>query len=563
MEDVSLTFPEGPRARLDEALGDLVARASDVLATQGRLRVLLKANQLITQQLDLSVVLRRIVETAIDLVNAEYGALGVIAPDGSLEQFIHVGMSDEQVAAIGHLPEGHGLLGALIEHPHPIRLPHLSADERSSGFPAHHPQMESFLGVPIRVGDHIFGNLYLTNAESGEFSADDEELVSALASTAGSAIANARLFEQAKRRQAWLAASAELTVAVAKSTADPLGLVVERVLDVSRADLVRVLLPGEDPQTLTVARAKGHDADALVGVSVPIRGTVTGRVIQLRKPLLMDEANLPNVSRTMGLGPTMAVPLTTAGTMTGVLAVSRLPGSPSFAAEDLEMVADLAGRVGIAMELAAARSDRQQIALMEERGRIARDLHDHVIQQLFATGLELQSIAGALPPGEWTRRLEETISRVDESIGQIRTAIFALSSRRQDDRNTIRHRIIDLVAELGASLAQKPWVSFEGPVDLVIVDDLAADVLAVVRESLTNAARHAAAGRVSIVVAIRDSTVEIEVQNDGARPGTSRRSGLANLHERAVRRGGEAAFDSTDGVATFRWRVPVAQEQEH
>ena len=194
---------------MDEALGDLVARASDVLATQGRLCVLLKANQLISQQLDLTVVLRRIVETAIDLVDARYGALGVISPDGSLEQFIHVGMADDEVSGIGRLPEGHGLLGALIDDLQPIRLPQLADDERSMGFPEQHPQMESFLGVPIRVGDQVFGNLYLTNAASGEFSADDEELVTALASTVGFAIDNARLFERAKRRQAWLAASAE------------------------------------------------------------------------------------------------------------------------------------------------------------------------------------------------------------------------------------------------------------------------------------------------------------------------------------------------------------------
>jgi signal transduction histidine kinase len=563
MEDGSLTFPEGPRAKLDEALGDLVARASEVLATQGRLRALLKANRLITEQLDLTVVLRRIVETAIDLVSARYGALGVIASDGSLEQFIHVGMTDDEVSRIGHLPEGHGLLGALIGNPQPIRLPDLAADGRRSGFPPHHPQMDSFLGVPIRVGNSVFGNLYLTNAAAGEFSADDEDLVSALASTAGVAIQNARLFEQGKRRQAWLAASAELTVAVAKSSADPLELVVERVLDVSRADLVRMLLPTDDPETMVIARAKGHDQDAIVGVRVPIRGSVSGRALQLRRPLLVDEMNLPTVSRAAGLGPTMAVPLSTAGQMTGVLAVSRLPGSPSFAAEDLEMVADLAGRVGIAIELAAARSDRQHIVLMEDRSRIARDLHDNVIQQLFATGLELQSIAGTLPPGEWTNRVEETVSRVDEIIGQIRTAIFALSARSGDEHQTIRHRIIDLVAELGTPLGQKPWVSFEGPVDLVIVGDLAADVVAVIRESLTNVARHASPTKVSLVVAIRDSSVEIDVQNDGAHPLTSRRSGLDNLQERATRRGGSAAFDQVDGTARFRWRVPVADEVEH
>lgn len=553
----SLTFPDSPRAKLDEALGDLVARASDVLATQGRLRALLRANQLISQELDLPVVLRRIVETAIGLVNAEYGALGVLADDGTLQQFIHVGMPESNVARIGHLPEGHGLLGALMVDPRPIRLTHLADDARSSGFPPHHPQMESFLGVPILIGGRVFGNLYLTNAAAGEFSPDDEELVTALASTAGFAIDNARLYENAQRRQAWLAASAELTVAVSGSADDPLGIVVERVLEVSRADIVRVLLPSEDPDLMTIARAKGHDDDSMVGLQVPKRGSVSGRVLQMRKPLLMTEEQVPRGSRALGLGPTMAVPLSTVGNITGVLAVSRLPGGAPFGPEDLDMVADLAGRVGIAIELSEARSDRQHIALMEERSRIARDLHDHVIQQLFATGLELQSIAGALPPGSTADRLDQVIAHVDESIAQIRTAIFALSPKSRDGHATIRHRIIDLVGELGTALAQKPWVAFQGPVDLVIVDDLAEDVLAVVRESLTNVAKHASATKVSFVVAIKDSTVEIEVQNDGARSLNTRHSGLSNMQERARKHGGDATFGTKDGVATFRWRVPV------
>ncbi|MBG6237844.1 signal transduction histidine kinase [Mycetocola sp. CAN_C7] len=562
MGESSPTSPEGPGADLDATLEDHVARASGLLATQGRLRALLRANQLISSQLDLSVVLRRIVETAIELVEARYGALGVIAPDGTLEQFIHVGMDVDLVTRIGHLPEGHGLLGALILDPQAIRLPHLASDDRSSGFPAQHPEMDSFLGVPIRVGDRVFGNLYLTNAASGEFSNDDEELVTALASAAGYAIDNARLFENAKRRQAWLAASGELTVAVAGSALDPLGLVVDRVLDVSHADVVRVLLPSNDPESMMIARSTGRDHDTLAGRTVPMRGSVSGRVFQTGKPMLRAEDQVPTGSQAPGLGPTMAVPLSTAGKVTGVLAVSRQPGGAPFAPEDLEMVGDLAGRVGIAIELAAARSDRQRIALMEERGRIARDLHDHVIQQLFATGLELQSIAGALPPGETTQRLDQVIDHVDESIGQIRTAIFALTSKSRDGRTTIRHRIIDLVGELGSSFVPRPWVSFDGPVDLVIVGELAEDVLAVVRESLTNVAKHASATKVSLVVAIRNSMVEIGVENDGAQPMSARRSGLSNLQERAAGRGGDATFETTDGVASFRWTVPIGDQHD-
>jgi GAF domain-containing protein len=187
-EGHSFTFPDDSRAELDKALDDLMVRARDVLATQGRLRALLRANQAVIEHMELPLVLRRIVEAAVELVGAQYGALGVLSADGGLEQFINVGMSPELVHHIGHLPEGHGLLGALIDDPHPIRIPELSADPRSVGFPDGHPPMSSFLGVPIRVRDEVYGNLYLSNQASGEFSEDDEQLVTALAATAGIAI---------------------------------------------------------------------------------------------------------------------------------------------------------------------------------------------------------------------------------------------------------------------------------------------------------------------------------------------------------------------------------------
>jgi GAF domain-containing protein len=205
-ETSALAFPDAPRSKLDHLLAELVDAAQDVLATQGRLRSLLNATRAVSGELDLPAVLRRIIEAAVDLVGARYGAIGVIAPDGSLEQFIHVGMSDELVQQIGALPEGHGLLGALIEEQAPIRLEVLSQDPRSSGFPAHHPPMDSFLGVPIRVRAEVYGNIYLSESEAGSFSEEDQELLIALAGAAGAAIDHARLFDESRRRQEWAAA---------------------------------------------------------------------------------------------------------------------------------------------------------------------------------------------------------------------------------------------------------------------------------------------------------------------------------------------------------------------
>lgn len=203
--------PDGPKLELDELLRQLIHRAQDVVATQGRLRGLLHANQSIVGNLTLPVLLRRTVQAACELAHARYGALGVIDATGGLEQFVHIGMDADAVARIGHLPEGKGLLGALIEDPKPIRLHTMSDDPRSVGFPDGHPPMTSFLGVPVRVRDEVFGNLYLTECEKGAFTAEDEELVSALAATASVAIENARLYEEARRRQEWLQASTEVT----------------------------------------------------------------------------------------------------------------------------------------------------------------------------------------------------------------------------------------------------------------------------------------------------------------------------------------------------------------
>jgi GAF domain-containing protein len=184
-----------PHLELDQLLTQLIERAHDVKGAQNRLRGLLRANRSVIGDLALNTVLRRIVEAACELVDAPYGAVGVIRPDGTgLEAFIHVGMEPSAVEEIGHLPEGKGLLGALIDDPRPIRLRDIRDDVRSVGFPEHHPPMRGFLGVPIRVRDEVFGNLYLASLAQGDFSVEDEELVAALAATAGVAIENARLY---------------------------------------------------------------------------------------------------------------------------------------------------------------------------------------------------------------------------------------------------------------------------------------------------------------------------------------------------------------------------------
>lgn len=527
-EGQSIDFPDEPRGELDLALDNLVARARDVLKIQGRLRSLLRANQAIVEQLDLPVVLERIVASAVELVGARYGALGVVGLDGSLEQFINVGMTPEQVVAIGHLPEGHGLLGALIEDPHPIRLTKLSDDKRSTGFPAAHPPMGAFLGVPVRVRDEVYGNLYLSNEDTKAFSAEDEQLVTALAATAGVAIENARLYAETQRRQAWSAASAEFTAnLLAPENGDAIAILAGRILELSAADIVWVLLPGENPAELVIAIARGDDETNMQGSSISEIGSLAASIIRGGAPRQVDDGVDLGFALSDGrlLGPAMAVPLMTDGLAEGVLLVARMQRGLPFAVTDLEMAADFAGQASVAMELEAARADRQRMVVLEDRGRIARDLHDHVIQQLFGTGLELQSIAGGMPMGPISDRIIQSVANLDATISQIRTIIFALSAQVSEAPPSVRHWIIDLANELAPALASTPAVSFAGPVDLIVTDDLAADVLAVTREALVNVIKHADASRTSVSLAVREGQVYLEIVDDGH--GFDRRRGEA------------------------------------
>ena len=305
-EPGSLSFPDGPRTELEAAISSLIAQSERVLRAQGRLRALLRATQAVMEQSDLTQVLRSIVEAAIELVGAQFGAMGVInAEQDGLEQFVYVGLSAEDAAAIGHLPTGRGLLGALITDPHPIRLAHIADDERSVGFPAHHPPMESFLGVPVRVRGEVFGNLYLTNAGSRDFTEEDEQLVEALALTAGFAIENARLLAETRIRARWMTAAAELSAGISSTPTDTaLDLIVNRVRDVSGADQVTVLIPNPQDGRLQVGAATGPDEAILRGAAFEPSSSFAGRVLDDACRSLRSRSSTPPIgirssSRTM------------------------------------------------------------------------------------------------------------------------------------------------------------------------------------------------------------------------------------------------------------------------
>jgi signal transduction histidine kinase len=559
---------------LDQLLGQLVERAQEVMATQGRLRGLLRANQVIVGGVALPAVLRRIVEAARGLVGAGYAALGVIAPGGGLAEFVHVGMPADAVARIGYLPQGKGLLGVLIEDPRPIRLRCIADDARSSGFPPGHPPMTSFLGVPIRIRDEVFGNLYLSDSTKGEFSAEDEELTTALAATAAAAIDNARLYEAARTQGQWLRASAAITREVLSAEGGdatrPLRLIAEHSREIAAADLVTVVLPttngehsGEPGEELRVEVALGHGAQRLPGRRVPVQGSLSGRVFRTGHPLRVThpgDARLASVAfGELDVGPVLAVPLLGSRRTHGVLSMARLRGRPAFTADELEMASGFANQAAVAIELAEARAEQERATMLDERDRIAADLHDHVIQRLFAAGLALQSTATSLPAGRARDRIQATIGDLDDTISQIRTTIFALHQAPGTEAAGVRARLLDVITDASRALGFEPAVRFSGLLDDALAEEVVEDLLAVLREALTNIARHAHARSAEVDITTGDGRLTLDVRDDGIgiNP-TSHRSGLTNLHRRAERHRGSMTLTRRDPSGTWLcWSVPT------
>ncbi len=540
-------------------------------STQGRLRGLVLANQAIVSNLPMSLLLRRTVEVACELAHARYGALGVRDQADGLEQFVHVGIAEEMVSRIGHLPEGRGMLGALIEDPRPIRLRTIAEDARSVGFPAGHPPMSSFLGVPIRVREEVFGNLYLTERADGEFTAEDEELVSALAATAGVAIANARLYEEARRRQDWLQASTEVSQRLLRTEGeDPLALIARKAQQVADAEVVMVVLLGADGSYM-VDVAAGDGAAELAGLAVPVQDTLFGLALDSGRPVLVEDItnnqDAAGLAEVANLGPVMVLPLGTSHQVRGALAVGRRAGRHRFDQADLEMATTFANHAALALELADARTHQEHILLLEDRDRIARDLHDHVIQRLFGVGLTAQSVAASLDDPGRAARLDQAVSDIDETIRQIRTSIFALRGPLGPETGTVRTRLLAVVGDVAPLLGLEPAVRFVGPLDAVVPEHVVEDLVAVLREGLTNAARHARASRVDVEITATTEELSLQVSDNGAGfSETARRSGLDNLSQRAQRHGGaltlthsgvdESSATPTEGTR-LSWTIPL------
>ena len=520
----------------------------------------------------LESTLRAIVEAAVRHVGASYGALGVLASDGRrLHRFVVAG--EEQEPAGGRFPGGHAVRRLLRAEQAGLHATTPGADRRpgdAGDLPPEDEDGRPVLGVRVRAGNAVFGKLYLTGKRTGgSFTATDAEVARALAAVAGLAIENARLAEDAEIRRRWGQAATDMATALLSGDDpdDVLRTVSARVLDLTGADVAGVLAPSVDgDDTLTIVAAVGFAAGDVEGVRIPLGGSYVGETYLSGKPrLIHDISTMPVVGHraavvielTAGFGPALVVPMGSAPAH-GLMVALRSSGREEFGVLDLELIATFATRAAVVLQLARAQQRERRLQVQADRDRIARDLHDHVVQRIFATALSLDRLSRALQPehAEAAARLSRSVDELDATMAEIRVAIFELHQDEGPEPVTVRRRLTAVVRQVTEGHDLRRDVRVRGPVD-DLPRDLLPDLVAVVRELVTNVVRHAAAGRVTVAVEACDE-VTVTVADDGVGlPPVTARSGLANLADRAERRGGRLTASAGPSGTEVRWTVPV------
>ncbi|MEU1131614.1 GAF domain-containing protein [Streptomyces sp. NPDC005900] len=559
--------PAGTAARAARGLQGLSPELTS------RVPQLLEAMRSVGTGLELHTTLDRICETAAELADARYAAIGVVADDGKgLSEFVYHGIDERTAERIGRLPDGHkGLLGALIHQPRTLRLADLSADPRSCGFPAHHPPMGTFLGVPIRVQGEIFGNLYLTEKRDGaEFNDYDVHMVRVLATEAGIAIGNARLYEAAKQRERWIDGSVAVTTALLSGSdaEDALAVVAEQARHLADSAAGIVLLPDEEGGMEVVAVSSDEPTGAL-GLIVPPESRLVAQLLEGEAVFIDDAATDPRTMTDLArrYGPVMMLPLHSDGRVLGTLVTPRARGARRFSEAERTLAAQFASQAALALMMADAQRDRERLAVYEDRDRIARDLHDLVIQRLFATGMMLESAQRRSVVPEVQVGVGRAVDELDVTIQEIRTAIFALQQGPAEAPSGLRTRVLREINMAAVPLGFKPTHHFVGPVDTVVGELTGKNLIAALREALSNAFRHAHAARIDVVV---DSTVRLPDGQQGVRLTVAddgvgiaeggRRSGLKNLKRRAESLGGDSWYGEgigeDGGGTTVVWQAP-------
>ncbi|MGW6781266.1 sensor histidine kinase [Streptomyces sp. NPDC054987] len=563
--------PPGPSAAATEATRSLHGLSTELTA---RVPQLLEAMRSVGTGLELHSTLDRICETAAELADARYAAIGVVDTEGrGLSDFVTHGISPELARKIGHRPDGkRGLLGALISHSDTVRLADLTKDPRSAGFPAHHPPMKTFLGVPIRVQGEIFGNLYLAEKNGGvEFNDYDLHMVRVLATEAGIAIGNARLYEAATQRERWIDGSVAVTTALLSGgdADDALAVVAEQARRLADSAAGIVLLPAEEGGMEIVAVSADNPATSL-GVVIPAESPVVDHLLR-GNPVFTDNASSDPrmISRlTSQYGPCMMLPLHSGGRVLGALVTPRARGQRPFTEAERTLATQFASQAALALMMAEAQRDRERLAVFEDRDRIARDLHDLVIQRLFATGLMLEGAQRRSIVPEVRDGVGKAVDELDVTIQEIRTAIYALQQGPAEAPSGLRTRLLREINMAAVPLGFKPSHRFLGAIDTLVGELVGKNLIAALREALSNAFRHAEASRIEVVldctVTLPDGRagVRLEVADDGVGiPEHGRRSGLRNLRRRAESLGGTSSYGPGIGDGgrgtTLVWEAPL------
>ncbi|MEU6928020.1 GAF domain-containing protein [Streptomyces sp. NPDC046374] len=546
------------------------------LSTELTARVpqLLEAMRSVGTGLELHSTLDRICETAAELADARYAAIGVVDEEGEgLSDFVTYGVGDDVARRIGRRPDGHaGLLGALIRDPQTIRLADLSADPRAAGFPPGHPPMRTFLGVPIRVQGEIFGNLYLAEKHGGgEFNDYDVHMVRVLATEAGIAIGNARLYEAAMQRERWIDGSVAVTTALLSGgdADDALTVVAEQARRLADAAVGIVLLPAEDGGLEIVAASSPHPTKSL-GVVIPPESPVVERLMEGEAVFVADASSDVRMVHRLSdqYGPAMLLPLQSGGRVLGALATPRARGARQFTEAERTLATQFASQAALALMMAEAQRDRERLAVYEDRDRIARDLHDLVIQRLFATGMMLESAQRKSVVPAVQEGVGKAVDELDVTIQEIRTAIFALQQGPAEAPSGLRTRVLREINMAAVPLGFKPSHRFLGAIDATVGELTGKNLIAALREALSNAFRHSGASRIEVVldagVTLPDGTpgVRLSVADDGVGlPDGGRRSGLRNLARRAESLGGASwcgpGIGEDDGGTTVVWEAPL------
>ncbi len=523
--------------------------------------LLLEAGLALSSELSLPVVLQRIVDLARTVTGARYGALGVLAPDRRIQEFVTVGVDDATRNAIGHHPTGRGILGVLIEDASPLRLDDISRDPRSVGFPPNHPPMTSFLGAPVKALGRVYGNIYLTEKQDADaFTDEDEADLLVLATQAGVAVANAHLYAESQRRGRWLAAVTEITSAILASAKRDhvLAVAAARARELVGADVSAVATLDEDGTGLRVIAADGDRAERLLHARLSSDDSLADTIIRSGGHLIVageEDGSDPVVEEHVAIArgePAIVVPLSVRGEAFGALAVSNRRRGIGFDDDDVRLLTSLAEQVSVALEYTRVQEELNRLVVMEDRERIAKELHDGAIQSLFAVGMGLQATAMLSADDQIASRIEVAVADLDRVIRDLRNYIFGLRPGILADRQ-LGQALRDLADDFGT----KSGVTTVVDVDEGAAAELASragDLVQLIREALSNVGRHAGAAtcRVSLRREGRAAVLEIDDDGVGFDPGAAAGTGngLGNLQDRAGALGGTLAIDSIAGEGT-------------